>query len=66
MVEDISLKQNRFGFEPELTAKLARRGHQIYEMPIRYQGRGYAEGKKIGVRDAINTLWCIVRYAVAD
>lgn len=66
IVKDIRLKQNRFGIEPELTAKLARRGHRIYEMPVSYNARGYAEGKKIGPRDAINTLWCIVRYGIAD
>jgi glycosyltransferase involved in cell wall biosynthesis len=66
VLKNIQLKQNRFGIEPELTAKLARRGHRIYEMPVSYNARGYAEGKKIGPRDALNTLWCIVRYGIAD
>ncbi|MCE9544571.1 MAG: glycosyltransferase family 2 protein [Planctomycetia bacterium] len=62
----LTLKQNRFGCEPELTAKLARRGLRIYEMPIAYQGRSWAEGKKIGVRDGISAIWCIIRYGIAD
>jgi len=61
-----TLRQNRFGFEPEVTAKVARRRARVYEMSISYAGRTYAEGKKIGWRDGINALWCILRYAVAD
>ena len=57
-----TLKQNRFGIEPELTAKVARRKCRIYEIGISYSGRTYQEGKKIGLRDAIQALWCIVRY----
>jgi glycosyltransferase involved in cell wall biosynthesis len=60
------LRQNRFGFEPEITAKLARRKCRIRELPIGYRPRSYAEGKKIGLKDAFNALYCIVRYAVAD
>ncbi len=59
---DISLEQDRFGFEPEITAKLSRRGYLIREVPIAYNGRDYAEGKKIGYRDAVSALWCILRY----
>lgn len=66
MLNEFTLRQDRFGFEPELTAKISRRGYHIYEMPIAYEGRSYAEGKKIGIKDAFNTLWCIVRYGVAD
>ena len=66
VLRDLPLQQNRFGFEPEVTAKLARRGHRIHEVPIRYEPRSYAEGKKIGWRDAFNALYCILRYAVAD
>lgn len=58
----INIEQDRFGFEPEITAKLSRRGHQILEVPIQYDSRGYEEGKKIGIRDAINAFWCILRY----
>jgi glycosyltransferase involved in cell wall biosynthesis len=60
------LKQNRFGFEPEITARIARRGCRIYEMSISYSGRTYEEGKKIGLKDAFQALWCIVRYGIAD
>lgn len=57
-----TLKQNRFGIEPELTAKVARRRCRIYEMGITYSGRTYEEGKKIGLLDAIQAFWCILRY----
>lgn len=57
-----TLKQNRFGIEPELTAKVARRKCRVYEIGISYFGRTYAEGKKIGLRDALKAVWCIVRY----
>ncbi len=57
-----TLKENGFGIEPELTAKVARRGYRIYELGIRYFGRTYMEGKKIHTRDAFRALWCILRY----
>lgn len=57
-----TLKQERFGIEPELTAKVARRRYRIYEMGITYSGRGYEEGKKIGFRDALKAFYCILRY----
>lgn len=60
------IQQHRFGFEPEVTAKLARRKCRIRELPIRYAARSYAEGKKIGVKDLFNAIWCIVRYGIAD
>ena len=60
------LKQARFGFEPEITARVARRGYRMYEMSISYFGRTYDEGKKIGWRDGVKALWCIVRYGLAD
>lgn len=66
VVRDIAWKQDRFGFEPEITAKVVRRRYRLQEVPIRYNPRGYAEGKKIGVRDLFNTLYCIVRYGLAD
>ena len=62
----VRTRQDRFGFEPEITAKIARTGARIYEVPISYAGRTYAEGKKIGWRDGLKALWCIVRYGVAD
>jgi glycosyltransferase involved in cell wall biosynthesis len=61
-----TLKQERFGFEPEVTAKVARRGLRVYEMSISYSGRTYAQGKKIGWRDGVKALWCIVRYGRFD
>ena len=61
-----TLKQDRFGFEPEITAKVARRRCRIYERSISYAGRTYEQGKKIGWRDGFQALWCIVRYAIAD
>lgn len=77
IIQNISLKQNRFGFEPEVTAKVARfhvpalegrpaRRCRIYEMPVSYSGRDYAEGKKIGWRDGVQAIYCIVRYALRD
>ena len=57
-----TLKQNRFGIEPELTAKVARRKYRVYELGISYFGRTYQEGKKVGLRDAVKAFWCILRY----
>lgn len=67
VLQDIRLEEDRFGFEPEITAKLAAyqlRGEplRIYEVGISYYGRTYAEGKKIGWRDGVRALWCIVKY----
>jgi glycosyltransferase involved in cell wall biosynthesis len=62
LLEGMVLRSNRFGIEPELTAKLARRRARIYEVPISYHGRTYAEGKKIGWKDGIAALWAILRY----
>lgn len=61
-----TLKQDRFGFEPEITAKIARRRLRVYEQSISYSGRTYDEGKKIGWRDGFKALWCIIRYSLAD
>ncbi len=58
----LDLKANRFGFEPEVTIKTARLGCRIYEVPISYHGRTYAEGKKIGWKDGVAALWHMVRY----
>jgi glycosyltransferase involved in cell wall biosynthesis len=62
VLQSISIEENRFGFEPEITAKVARGGYRIYEMGISYSGRTYAEGKKIGWRDGFRALWCIAKY----
>ena len=61
-----TLQQNRFGFEPEITAKVARRGMRIFEVGISYSGRTYAQGKKIGWKDGVQAIWCILRYGIAD
>ncbi|MEZ6068218.1 MAG: glycosyltransferase family 2 protein [Planctomycetaceae bacterium] len=61
-----TLKQNRFGFEPEVTAKVARRKLRLFELAVSYSGRTYAEGKHIGWRDGFQALWCIVRYRFGD
>lgn len=58
----IAIREDRFGFEPEITAKVARQGVRIYEVGISYSGRTYQEGKKIGWRDGLRALYCIVRY----
>jgi glycosyltransferase involved in cell wall biosynthesis len=62
VLDGIEIKQNRFGFEPEFTAKVSKRGCRIYEVPISYFGRTYAEGKKIGWKDGMQALYCIIRY----
>jgi hypothetical protein len=63
IIKKIRLKENRFGFEPEVTAKIARiKGIRIYEVGISYYGRTYEEGKKIGWRDGFRALWCILWY----
>jgi glycosyltransferase involved in cell wall biosynthesis len=66
VLKDIRLKSNRFGFEPEITAKVAKGKWRIYEVPISYAGRTYEEGKKITWKDGVQALWCIVRYRVGD
>lgn len=63
-VEGLDLREDRFGFEPEITAKLARRGYRFYEVGIRYDGRSYDEGKKITWRDGVGALWCILWYGL--
>jgi len=62
LLQSLPLSADRFGIEPELTARLAQSGARIYELPISYHGRSYAEGKKIGWRDGVSALWSIVRY----
>ncbi len=58
----ITLKEDRFGFEPEVTAKVAKGRWRMYEVPVSYHGRTYAEGKKITWKDGIHALWCVLRY----
>jgi hypothetical protein len=62
VIQKITIEENRFGFEPEITAKVARSGCVIYEVGISYYGRTYAEGKKIGWRDGFRALWAIGKY----
>lgn len=66
VIKPIPLRSNRFGFEPEITAKIARRNWRIFETHISYYGRSYAEGKKIGWKDGFQAIYCIIRYAIAD
>lgn len=63
-LEGIVINEDRFGFEPEITAKIARKKLRIYEVPVSYYGRTYADGKKIGWRDGLWALWCILRYNI--
>ena len=62
VIQAIEIEEKRFGFEPEVTAKLAKMKVRIYEVPVSYYGRTYAEGKKIGWRDGLWALWCILKY----
>ena len=64
VIQSFQIHENRFGFEPEITAKVARGGHRIYEVGISYAGRTYAEGKKIGWKDGVRAMWCILRYNI--
>ena len=66
VIQSISLEENRFGFEPEITIKLAKRNLRIYEVGISYSGRTYEEGKKIGWKDGIRALWCLLKYAIKE
>lgn len=67
MVQSLLLKENRFGFEPEVTAKISRiEKVRIYEVGISYYGRTYEEGKKIGWKDGFRAIWCILRYNIFD
>lgn len=62
VIQNITIEENRFGFEPEITAKIARLGVRIYEVGIAYHGRTYEEGKKIGWKDGVRAIWCILKY----
>lgn len=64
LLQSIVLEEDRFGFEPEITAKIAKAGARVYEVGISYHGRTYEQGKKIRPRDGIWALWCILRYAI--
>ena len=62
VIQRITIEENRFGFEPEITAKLAKLNVRIYEVGISYAGRSYKEGKKIGWKDGLSAFRCIVKY----
>jgi glycosyltransferase involved in cell wall biosynthesis len=64
VIAQVDIQEDRFGFEPEVTAKVARLGARVYEVPISYRGRTYAQGKKIGLKDAFRALYCIGKYGV--
>lgn len=64
IIQGIRIEENRFGFEPEITAKVARKNVRIYEVAISYHGRTYAEGKKIGWKDGISAIRCILKYGL--
>jgi glycosyltransferase involved in cell wall biosynthesis len=66
VLRSMTLRSNGFGIEPELTAKIFKRGYRVYEIPITYDGRGYEEGKKIGWRDGVVALWVLLRYRFAE
>jgi glycosyltransferase involved in cell wall biosynthesis len=66
IVRELKLREKRFGIEPEITAKLFKRGCRVYEVPITYQGRGYEEGKKISWRDGLRALWVLFKYRFTD
>ena len=62
LIQSITIEENRFGFEPEVTAKIARKRARIYEVAVSYYGRTYEEGKKINWKDGVSALRCIIRY----
>jgi len=64
VIQSVSLEEDRFGFEPEITAKVSRLGVRVYEVPISYRGRTYAQGKKIGLKDAFRAVYCIGKYGL--
>jgi glycosyltransferase involved in cell wall biosynthesis len=64
LLDSIELKEQRFGFEPEITAKLAKKGARVYEVGISYYGRTYEEGKKIGWKDGVRAIYCILKYGL--
>jgi glycosyltransferase involved in cell wall biosynthesis len=66
LLKSLALKSDRFGIEPEITAKLFKRGARVYEVPITYEGRDYSEGKKISWKDGFPALWTLVKYRFTD
>jgi glycosyltransferase involved in cell wall biosynthesis len=66
IIQSIPIEENRFGFEPEITVKVAKRRLRIYEIGISYSGRTYKEGKKIGWKDGFRALWCLLKYSIKE
>lgn len=66
VIRGLVLRSNRFDFEPEVTAKVLKKGYRLFEVPISYNGRGYEEGKKITWRDGLTALYCLIRYRFKD
>lgn len=66
VIQSIPLEEDRFGFEPEITMKIAKRHLRVYEVGISYWGRTYQEGKKIGWKDGVRALWCLLKYSVKE
>jgi glycosyltransferase involved in cell wall biosynthesis len=66
VVQELNLRSDGFGIEPEMTAKIFKRGYRVYEVPITYDGRSYEEGKKIGWKDGLVALWVLLRYRFTD
>ena len=64
VIKRVRVEQNRFGFEPEITAKVAKMHCRVYEVGISYSGRDYTEGKKIGWKDGVQAMWCIIKYGL--
>jgi hypothetical protein len=66
VIKDIPLRSRRFDFEPEITAKILKRRHRIYEVPISYNGREWDEGKKISWHDGVIAMWTLIRYRFTE
>jgi hypothetical protein len=66
VIQSIPLEEKRFGFEPEITVKIAKRRLRIYEVGISYWGRTYEEGKKIHWKDGVRALWCLLKYCITE
>jgi glycosyltransferase involved in cell wall biosynthesis len=64
VIQSVRIEENRFGFEPEITVKIAKRNLRVYEIGISYRGRTYKEGKKIGWKDGFRALWCLLKYSL--
>jgi hypothetical protein len=66
VIQSIHLQEDRFGFEPEVTVKVAKRPLRVFEVGISYWGRTYEEGKKIGWKDGVRALWCLLKYSIKE